>query len=124
VVAGVLGFFHGAVWYSPLMFLKPWQTDMGISGEQGGMSMAPRLVSGLILSVVAAVAFAWLLGPEPGLRTSLIAAAVVAIGLITTSFGIQYLFEGRTVRVTLINGGYHFVQFLIYALVLGLWRQG
>ena len=121
-VAGVLGFFHGAAWYSNAMFLKAWQADMGISGDRVGVSMATRLVSGLILSIFASGAFAWLLGPEPVLRTSLIAAVVVALGIITTSFGIQYLFEGRTVRVTLINGGYHLVQFLIYAVVLGLWH--
>jgi hypothetical protein len=123
VVAGVLGFFPGALWYSNLMFLKPWQADMGISGnEAGGISMATRLVSGVILSIIAAVAFAFLLGPHPAVHPSLLKAVVVALAIITTSFGIQYLFEGRTVRVTAINGGYHLVQFLIFAVVLGLWH--
>jgi hypothetical protein len=122
VAAGVLGFFHGAVWYSPVMFLNAWQKDMGLTGHQGGMSMAARLGSGILLSVIAAGVFAWLLGPEPDLGRALVAAVAVAVGIITTSFGIQYLFEGRTLRVTLINGGYHLVQFVIYALVLGLWH--
>jgi hypothetical protein len=121
IVAGVLGFFPGAVWYSPVMFLKAWQADMGISGHTGGPSMAVRLVSGAACSIVSALAFAWLVGPDPALDVALLAGAIVAVAIITPSFGIQYLFETRTVRVTLINGGFHLVQFLIFGLVLSLW---
>jgi hypothetical protein len=121
VAAGILGFFPGAVWYSPLMFLKPWQADAGISGHGGGMGMAARLGLGLLMSLIAALLFAMLVGPNPTLFHSVKFGLVVGVGFITTAFAIQYLFEGKTLRLTLINGGYHTVQFLIYGIVIGLW---
>jgi hypothetical protein len=121
LVAGIVGFFPGAVWYSPLMFLKPWQADAGITGHGGDMAMPMRLGLGLLMSLVAALLFAVLVGPDPTLFYSVKVGLVVGVGFITTAFAIQYLFEGKTLRLTLINGGYHTVQFLIYGLIIGLW---
>jgi hypothetical protein len=36
--------------------------------------------------------------------------------------GINYQFAQRSLRLWLIDGGYHLVQFLLFGLVLGLWR--
>src|ERR1044072_1172517 len=47
VVAGIVGFFPGALWYSPLMFLKPWQTDMSLTGHPDGISFGARRASGI-----------------------------------------------------------------------------
>ena len=109
-VAGVLGFFVGGLWYSKLMFLKPWQADTGIT--EGGVA----------LSVVAAIFFAAFLGPEPPLGAAILWGVAVGLAFVTTSFGIQHLFEGRTARVALINGGYHTAQFALFGLILGLWH--
>jgi hypothetical protein len=121
VVAGIVGFFPGAVWYSPLMFLKPWQAETNIQGHGGTLSFPARLALGIAMSLVAALLFAMLVGPNPTLFYAVKFGLVVGVGFITTSFGIQYLFEGKSLRLTLINGGYHTVQFLIYGLIIGLW---
>lgn len=120
--AGIAGFFPGALWYSNLMFLRAWQVETGIIGASGERSKAFRIVTGVLLSLVAAILFAILLGPEPPLDRALVTALVVGAGFVTTSLAIQYLFEGRTLRLTLINGGYHIVQFAIFGLILGLWH--
>jgi hypothetical protein len=62
-----------------------------------------------------------LIGPQPPLDRALIAGAGVGLFIIT-AFAIQYLFEGKSARLTLINGGYHILQFVIFGLVLGLWH--
>jgi len=41
---------------------------------------------------------------------------------VATSFGINYLFAGRSLKLWLIDGGYHTLQFTLYGLVLGLWH--
>ena len=122
IVAGVLGFFVGGLWYSKLMFLKPWQADTGIDeGHRGDISEATRFIGGVVLSAVAAIVFAIFLGPAPGLGRAVGWGVAIGLAFITTSFGIQHLFEGRSARVALINGGYHTAQFAIFGLVLGLW---
>jgi hypothetical protein len=40
----------------------------------------------------------------------------------SASFGINYQFANRGATLWLIDGGYHTLQFLIYGLILGLWR--
>jgi len=122
VAAGVLGFFPGAIWYSKLMFLPAWQADTGLSKPPEKPSEAVRIVTGLVLSIFSAIIFAVLMGRGPDLLDSVHAALAVAIAFITPAFAIQYLFEGKPLRLTLINGGYHTVQFLIFGIVLGLWH--
>jgi len=122
VVAGILGFMPGALWYSPVLFLNAWQRETGLTGQEKGLPFPARLATGTALSIVAALAFAFLLGPWPTLKFAVAAALAVGIAFITTAFGIQYVFEGKSVKLTLINGGYHVVQFLIYAVILGLWH--
>jgi hypothetical protein len=48
---------------------------------------------------------------------------VVAL-IVAASFGINYQFANWRTVLWLIDGGYHSVQFTIYGLILGLWRQG
>ena len=47
---------------------------------------------------------------------------LVGAGLVAASFGINYQFANRSTVMWLIDGGYHTVQFVIYGLVIGLWR--
>jgi len=39
---------------------------------------------------------------------------------VTASFGINYLFECRSFRLFLINGGYHTLQFTLIGVVLAV----
>jgi hypothetical protein len=39
-----------------------------------------------------------------------------------TSFGINYQFAGNRTTLWAIDGGYHTVQFVLYGLIIGLWR--
>jgi hypothetical protein len=41
---------------------------------------------------------------------------------VAASFGINYLFERRSLKLFLINGGYHTLQFTIIGLLLALWH--
>ncbi|NJO13074.1 MAG: DUF1761 domain-containing protein [Gammaproteobacteria bacterium] len=62
--------------------------------------------------------------PRKARRTSSTPAAGLSAGLcwVAGSFGINYLFEQRSLRLFLINGGYHTVQYTLIGLVLGLWH--
>lgn len=124
VVAGIVGYFPGALWYSPALFLKPWAAEMGVdlAGPRSEKHSMAKTLIGIIPSVAAAIVFAMILGPMPRLDAALCYAVAIAGGLIATSFAIQYLHEGRSLKFFAINAGFHLVQFLIFALVLGLWH--
>jgi hypothetical protein len=120
VVAAVSSFVLGGLWYSPMLFGKKWNRDAGMEGKQGGH---PARVFGLafVFALVAAYAFAWLLGPDPAPRAALHQALLVGIGFVATSFGINYQFANRPITMWLIDAGYHVMQFVLYALVLAYW---
>jgi hypothetical protein len=124
LLAAVVGYFPGAIWYSPLMFLKPWAREQGIdlTRPPKAKHAGSRIVIGLIPSFAAATVFALILGPAPGLHHALMMAVAVAGGLVAPCFAIQYLYENRGFAFFAINAGYHLVQFLIFAVVLGLWH--
>jgi hypothetical protein len=45
----------------------------------------------------------------------------VGLFFIAGSFLINYMFEQKTMKLWLVNGGFHTVQFTIMGAILGLW---
>jgi hypothetical protein len=124
LVAGIIGFFPGALWYSKRMFLPRWAHEMGIdlaNPPAEKQNHGSKIAIGLVASLVAAIVFALIAGPAPTFDHSLMLALACA-GLVGAAFAIQYLFEGRSLAFWAINASYHLVQFLLFALVIGLWH--
>ncbi len=121
-VAAVSSFVLGGVWYSPAVFLKPWNRAMG--RDENSSQGHPAKVFGLsfAFALIAALAFAHILGPQPDLRVALHTALIVGICFVAASFGINYQFANRPASALLIDGGYHTGQFALYGLILGLWH--
>ncbi|MCC6736586.1 MAG: DUF1761 domain-containing protein [Bauldia sp.] len=123
VGAAVGNLVVGSVWYSPVLFSRVWQREVGIS-DVDIRSSNFAIVFGLAfaLSVVAAVLFAAWLGPDPELGDALVAALVIGLGFVGTSLGINYLFERKSFLLWAINTGFHTMEFVVIGLVLGLWH--
>jgi hypothetical protein len=110
----------GGIWYSPALFAKSWQAAAGLSDEQARSgNMAVIFGGAFILSLIAAFVFAMFLGPDMGLGPSIAAGFSAGLCWVAASFGINYLFERRPLRLWLVNGGYHIVQFTLFGLILG-----
>ena len=71
---------------------------------------------------IAATAFDWLMGPAPGLRVAVLDGFLVGLALVAMSFAINYAFTQRSLKLWLIDGGYHTLQFTLYGLIIGLWQ--
>lgn len=120
--AAVSSFAVGGLWYSPALFGKLWQRETGLSDEQLQARHPAKIFGGAFaLSLVTAVVFALFLGPDPSLVFALGAGFSAGLCWVATSFGINYLFERKSLKLFLVNGGYHTVQFTVIGLVLGLW---
>ena len=119
--AAASSFLLGGLWYSPILFLKPWNEAMGRTEEDNGH---PAKVFGLsfVFALVSAYIFAMLLGPNPVLSESWKAGLLVGIGFVGMSFGINYQFANRPLKALFIDGGYHTGQFVLYGLILGAWH--
>lgn len=121
VLAATVGsFVLGGLWYSPLLFAKPWQAAAGLSDEQLKAGN-PALIFGgsFVLALIASATFAMFLGPKPGLAFGFGAGLCAGLCWVATSFGINALFEHRPLGLTLINAGYHTFQFTLIGVILG-----
>ena len=123
IAAAVATFALGGLWYSPALFGKAWQREAGVSEAQmKNANMA--LIFGLtfVLSLIAAWVFALFLGPRPPMSLGLGAGFSAGLCWVAASLGINYLFERKSFKLWLINGGYHTLQFTIIGLILALWH--
>ena len=122
LVAALSAFVLGGLWYSPILFAKPWQRLAGLTDEQAAGGNKGVIFGGaFVLSLIAAAMFAVFLGKQP---VAMATAYGVSAGLcwVATSFGINYLFERRPLGLWAINAGYHVLQFTLYGAILGLWH--
>ena len=122
LVAALSSFVLGGLWYSAL-FAKPWQAAAGVSDAQMRRGNKALMFGGaFLLSLVQATVFAFFEGPNATLAFG--AAVGLAAGLCWVSAGIAmtYIFERRSLTLTLINSGYATLQFTLIGAILGAWR--
>ena len=122
LVATVLAFALGGVWYGPL-FGKAWMAEHGFSEEQLTKDFNPAKTYGLtaVLAALSALVFGIFLGLL-GEHSALFAVGFgFSAGLfwVAASIATNYLFERSTLRLFLINGGYHVVRFTLTGAAFG-----
>lgn len=122
LVAALSSFMLGGLWYSDALFGKAWKREAADDRVPG--QGHPTKVFGLsfVFALVAAFAYAWLVPAPASAAVALAQGLVVGAGIVAASFGINYQFAGHSAKLWLIDGGYHTVQFVLYGLIIGLWR--
>ena len=123
LLCGVSSLVLGGIWYSPALFAKSWQRLAGLGEEQAaGGNMAAIFGGAFVLSLIAATVFAMFLGRNFGLGPAIGAGASAGLCWVAASFGVNYLFERRPLKLWLINGGYHTLQFTLFGAIIGALR--
>lgn len=116
-------FLIGGLWYSPLLFLKPWlaANDSSIEAMKAG-SKHPAQVFGVsfLFALLLAFSFGAVVGPDPSLAESLRLGLLVGLGFVGATFGINYQFANRKWMLWFVDTAYHIVVFLVIGLVFGL----
>ncbi|MBI4836746.1 MAG: DUF1761 domain-containing protein [Candidatus Abawacabacteria bacterium] len=126
LVAAIAAMVIGAVWYSPLLFGKPWMKLMGWSEAKmkekpasAGKAMAGMAVFALVMAYVLAhfvdytAATTWAQG--------VITAFWLWLGFVVTTISSQSLFENRPWGLFWISAAYYLVSLAVMAVILVLW---
>lgn len=122
-VCAVMSLVIGGLWYSPILFQKPWQRAAGISDEQMAR-FNPAKIFGLtfVLALVISYNLAFFLGDKGTTWKWGIAAGLLAAFWAIAMYVIISLFEQRSLKHILINCGYIAAYFGVIGFILGIWR--
>lgn len=116
--AAIASFIAGGLWYGVLG--KAWMKAAGLSEEQtrpDPVTMGIAFACQLVMAVV----FAGIIYHAGGtsVRSGLISAGMVWVGIVMTTQIINHRFQSRPWSLTAIDGGHWLLVLLVQALVIG-----
>ncbi len=133
LVSGLVIFFLGGLWYSPVLFAKPWTRLMGKTEEEMKAYMvSPKAKSEMPLmygmALVTALLTAWVLAivihhfPPPAVIRGAEVGALCWLGFAATTSYATSMFSMQPKTLWLINTGYNLVSFVVAGIILAVWR--
>jgi MFS superfamily sulfate permease-like transporter len=127
VVGAAIYFILGAVWYSPVLFAKPWQAAIGWDESRAQPQNNPlTYVVPAVLYLIAGVATA-LLAAATGTDTlteGVVLGLVTGIGYALAMVGVEATFDPNKPKPITwfgITTAYHLIGFVILAVVIAIW---
>ncbi len=127
LVAAVAFWALGALWYSPLLFGKRWQKEVGLSEEtikKANMAVVFGLSFVLMFLMVMGMSITlrihhpedvtWLTGLGLGI--------FIAIFFAMAATGINYLYQRRSLTLWLIDGFYLILGLALAGIIIGSWK--
>jgi hypothetical protein len=127
VVAAVVAFIIGGLWYSPVLFAKLWVKAHGYSEEQvkemqkgAGKAYAVTLVCDFLIALAIAVLVGYIHLEHcvQGLKLGLLVWAGFAMPLGLTA----NMFSGKRITVFYIDTAYQLVYLVIMGAIITVWH--
>jgi Protein of unknown function (DUF1761) len=124
MAAAVSTFVLGGLWYSKALFGRAWMSANNFSETDLAKSNMLKIFGlSLIFAVImAANLAAFLAEPKTTAAWGATAGFLAGFGWVTLAIATIGLFERRSWKYILINGGYMTVSFVIMGLIIGAWR--
>ncbi|HEX6208330.1 MAG TPA: DUF1761 domain-containing protein [Actinomycetota bacterium] len=123
VIAALAYFAIGALWYSPMLFSKPWQRAIGLVPQEG-QSPSPMLfvVTGIAYFVQAVTlgAIARSTGATD-LVDGLVLGIFVSMGIIAMGLWVNVSYEQRATSLLWINAGNALVGIVVMSIIMTVW---
>lgn len=131
LASGVATMILGFVWYSPLLFAKPWTKLMGYDLENKAQMDEMRKGAGKLygISFLTSLLTALLLGKVIHIATvdtalyGMKVGAGMWLGFVATVQLTDALFMRKPVQLFLINTGYRLVCCLAMGAILAVWPR-
>jgi hypothetical protein len=123
LVAAIAFYALGALWYSPVMFARPWMDLLGRKREEMRPA-AQGFIVNAIGTLVAAAALAVIVvgGGWTTAVYGLGIGALVGVGFVMTVLLNSVAFEGRPVQLFFINAAYQVIGYCLMGAILGAWH--
>jgi len=131
LVAAILIFALGGLWYSPVLFARRWialqnRTEEEMKAQAASANMPMMYLAAFICAFIQAWVLAALIGHlrEVSRMDALHGAvfgAVVWLGFAGSTSYATALFSGKPKQLWVIDSGYNLVSFVLAALILTVW---
>jgi hypothetical protein len=130
LAAAVSTMLVGFVWYSPLLFAKPWMREMGYDPndkakiQEMQKSAGPAYFGSFVASLVSAFVLAIFLHQfqGQGVGIGLLVGSHVWLGFVATVQLTGALFMKQSMKLFAINTGYQLICYLVMGAILAVWR--
>ena len=124
VVATLAKMILGGLWYSPVLFIKPWLKLANRTEQEMKAGMPKALLTDLIGTFIQA--FVLLLAVRyAGAQTALLGATVGFLNWLgfvaVTAFAIT-IHEKKPFKLFLLNNAYQLLSLVIMGAILAIWR--
>ena len=128
-VAAISTMIVGFVWYSPILFAKPWMREMGYDPndkakvQEMQKSAGPAYMASLVASIVSAFILALFFHEMhvQSLTIALLVAFHVWLGFVATVQLTGVLFMRQSMKLFAINTGYQLACYLVMGAIIGWW---
>ena len=126
LTAAVVYWLLGAAWFTILR--EPWLIGIGKTMEQlqkDGVNPGIAYTVAFVANIAIAYALGWIMisTGEQTVSRGLLIGAIAWVALVATTFGTEYIFEGRSFQSFLINAGYPLAGLLIMGAIVGAWKK-
>lgn len=130
LVAAISTIVVGFIWYSPILFAKPWMREMSYGPndkakvQEMQKTAGPAYLASFIASLVSAFILA-LFFHEMHVSTveiGLLIAFHVWLGFVATVQLTGVLFMKQSMKLFAINTGYQLACYLVMGTILSAWR--
>lgn len=124
LVCAIANLALGALWYSPLLFYKAWMKENKFTDDDiKKVNPAKTYSITLLISVIISYNLAFFLGDDKtDMAWGTTAGFLAGFGFSALIFSVVALFEQRSWKYILINGGYITIYFTLIGFILGTWR--
>lgn len=125
VVAAVVYWLLGAAWFTVLS--KPWLASIGKTMEQlqAGVNSGVAYSIALVANLIIAFVLGWVVirtGEQTAVR-GITVGALLWVGLVGTTIGTAFVFEGRSLEGFVLTAGYPLVGMLVMGAIVGGWKR-
>ncbi len=124
LAAAVVRMAIGALWYSPLMFVRAWQALTGVTDEMMRARFGRAIAIDAAMSLLMAFALANIIGASRihDWANGAGAGIWVGIGFIATTFVPLWAYESRPIGLVGLNVGFNVASLAVMGALLGAWR--
>lgn len=124
IIAAIIRMAVGTAWYSPALFVKPWQALTGVTpesmragmGRAIGVDLAMSLVLALVLQQVVVA-----LGATDLVSGALI-GLLLGLGIVVATSLPLWGYENRPLKLIAINTGHNLVALVLMGALFGILR--